>query len=103
MVVLVVLQVILVEVVDALGQQSDLHFGRTGVALVTTVLLDDFRLSCLVHDVATSLFKIFVNRRRSERRVVRGAAPRLRFKPEYILSRPQRLVNGFFGQKHILT
>ena len=101
-VVLVVLQMVLVEVVDALGQQRDLHLGGTGVALVAAKLLDDLRLSCLVHfDVLA--FLIFVNRRRTERRVVRGAAPSSRFKPRYILSRLPRLVNAFFRGFFLLT
>jgi len=33
---------VLVEVVDALGQQSDLNLGGTGVALVAFELFDDF-------------------------------------------------------------
>ena len=43
MVLLVDLQV-LVEVVDALGEQSNLNLGRTGVTLVTGLSLDDFAL-----------------------------------------------------------
>lgn len=42
MVVVLVLLEVLVQVVDALGQQSDLHLGGTGVALVDRVLGDDF-------------------------------------------------------------
>ena len=42
MVVVLVFLEVLVQVVDALGQQSDLHLGGTGVALVNRVLGDDF-------------------------------------------------------------
>ena len=44
MVILVDLQM-LVQVVDALGQQSDLNLGGTGVAFVNGKLFDDFSLS----------------------------------------------------------
>ena len=42
MVVVLVLLEVLVQVVDALSQQSDLYLGGTGVALVNRVLGDDF-------------------------------------------------------------
>jgi hypothetical protein len=41
MVVVLVLLEVLVQVVDALSQQSDLYLGGTGVALVNRVLGDD--------------------------------------------------------------
>ena len=44
MVVVLVLLEVLVQVVDALSQQSDLHLGGTGVALVTGIGFDDFGL-----------------------------------------------------------
>ena len=44
MVVLLVDLEVLVEVVDAAGEQRDLHLGGTGVALVTGIGLDDFGL-----------------------------------------------------------
>ena len=47
-VVLVLLQV-LGEVVDSLGEDRDLHFGRTGVALVNGVLFDDGFFFCFQH------------------------------------------------------
>ena len=50
MMVLLVGRQVLVEVIDALGEQSNLHFGGTGVALVTGVFLDDLVLAILVHD-----------------------------------------------------
>ena len=39
----------LVQVVDARGQQSDLHLRGASVALVTSILLDDSFLHCLIH------------------------------------------------------
>ena len=42
MVILLVELEVLVEMVDALRQQRDLHLGRTGIALVPGILLDDF-------------------------------------------------------------
>jgi hypothetical protein len=35
---------VFVEVVDSLGEESDLYFGRTGVAFVGCVLCNDFVL-----------------------------------------------------------
>ena len=41
---------VVVQVVDARGQQSDLHLGGAGVALVTGIFLDDCFLRRLIHD-----------------------------------------------------
>ena len=38
-----------VEVIDAGGQQRDLHLGGAGVALVTGIFLDDSFLHYLIH------------------------------------------------------
>ena len=49
MVVLLVDLKVLVEVVDALGQKCDLHFGRTRVPLAPRILRDDLVLSICVY------------------------------------------------------
>ena len=65
MILRMVLQV-LVEVIDAGGEQRNLHLGGAGVALVTGLLLDDRFLGCLIH--GSNLQKlIFANRRRHRR------------------------------------
>lgn len=38
---------VLGQLLDALGEQCDLHFGRTGVAIARLELLDDFGLDLL--------------------------------------------------------
>ena len=48
-VVLVVCLQMLVQIVDAVGQNCDLNLGRTGVAFMGLVLLDDLLLNCLFH------------------------------------------------------
>ena len=50
-VVVVVVLEVLGEVVDAVGQNSDLHFGRTCVALVDGILLNDCLFFLSGHDV----------------------------------------------------
>ena len=58
MVVVLVLLEVLVQVVDALSQQSDLNFGGTGIALVNRVLGDDFSFGHFY------FLHIFINRRK---------------------------------------
>ena len=48
-VVLVVCLHVLGQVVDTVGQKCDLHLGRTGIAFVSGVLLNDSLLRVLVH------------------------------------------------------
>ena len=48
-VVLLVELEVLVQVVDALGEQCNLDFGGTGVTLVTGIFLDDSFLHSLIH------------------------------------------------------
>ena len=50
-VVLGVLLKVLGELCDSLGENSDLNLGRTGVALVSSVLLDDVVLEFLLHGI----------------------------------------------------
>ena len=57
-VLLVGLQV-LGQVSDAVGQNSNLYFGRTGVALVSSILRDDVVLEFLLHGFFT-FQKIFI-------------------------------------------
>ena len=42
MVILDMILEVLGKMVDALAEQSDLHFGRTGIRLMNPELLDDF-------------------------------------------------------------
>ena len=51
MVVLLVELQVLVQVVDPVRQQRDLHFGRTGVALAAGIGLHDLGLEFLIHGV----------------------------------------------------
>ncbi len=44
---------VLGQVSDAVGQDSNLYFGRTGVALVSSVLLDDVELCVFLHGIFT--------------------------------------------------
>ena len=44
------------QVVDAGGQESNLYFGRTGVALVGCVLLDQCDLSVFLHGFYSPFF-----------------------------------------------
>src|SRR5436190_24383002 len=47
-VILLVLAHVLVQLVDASGEQRDLHFRRAGVTLLAPELVDDFQLAVLV-------------------------------------------------------
>ena len=53
--VLVVVLEVCVEVVDAVCENSDLNLGRTCVAFVSSVLLNNSLLNVLLHDVFTFL------------------------------------------------
>lgn len=66
-VILLVCLQMLVQGVDAVGQNGDLYFGRTGVTLVGLVLLDNLLLDFLFHDI--HLKKINVLRRETKKSV----------------------------------
>ena len=51
---------VLGQVSDAVGQNSNLYFGRTGVALVSSVLLDDVVLEFLLHGIFTFQKNIYL-------------------------------------------
>ena len=71
-VVLGVLLEMLGELSNSLGKNSDLYFGRTGVALVNSVFLDELLLEFLVkHDVSPFL-KIFFRGKPGKRLVKSG-------------------------------
>ena len=44
------------QVVDAVGQNCDLNLGRTGVSLVSCVLLDESELFVFLHGISPFLF-----------------------------------------------
>ena len=54
--VVVVLFEVFGEVLDSVGQKCDLNFGRTRVALVSLVLVDDLKFGFCVHVFFTFLF-----------------------------------------------
>ena len=56
--VLVVSLKMLVEAVDSVGQNSDLNLGRTGIALVSLLGVDNKLLFFLCHNKFTSFFSI---------------------------------------------
>ena len=58
-----------VEVVDPLGKESDLHFGRTGVPFMSLVLVDDLSLLFLFH--CFTPWKLNSRRQSSARRTAR--------------------------------
>ena len=69
---------VLGQVSDAVGQDSNLYFGRTCVALVSSVLLDDVVLEFLLHGIFTFQKNIYL--RFTQQSVGESAArqPRIR-------------------------
>ena len=65
-VVLLVQLQMLVQTVDAVGQNGDLYLGRTGVTFVGLVLLGDLLLDFLFHDIH---LKNIVSRRETKKSV----------------------------------
>jgi hypothetical protein len=43
---------------DACAQESDLHFGGTGITLFAGILLDDFSFDCFVHFFFLSVLRV---------------------------------------------
>ena len=67
---------VLGQVSDAVGQNSNLYFGRTCVALVSSVLLDDAVLEFLLHGIFTFQKNIYL--RFTQQSVGESAAERPR-------------------------
>ena len=59
MVILDMILEVLGKMVDALAEQSDLHFGRAGIPLMNPELLDDFLFLLLSNPHVLRFFSLF--------------------------------------------